>query len=337
MVVDANDDIYMTGKFIGNVDFDPNAGVNAIYQSRNAVFIIKLNNNGSLLWAKSIVKYSVPITISGAELYSNDMALDSNGNLYIVGFFRGIADFNPGVEVYDLTSVEYNRDAFILKLDNTGEFVWAKSFGSPYSEEINSIVIDGEDNVYTTGVFGESTDFNTDEGIFMLTPTDLRDIFIHKLNSDGSFMFANQIGGTRSEIPSSIDISSNSEIIMTGIFNFTVDFNFGEDGFELSSNGYDDVFVTKLNPTTLSIPENTLNENKIKLFPNPFVNKISIISHEIIRQISIYDLNGKLLKNVNPKDMASIDLNFNEKWKDGIYIIEIETDSYKTYKKLIKN
>lgn len=343
LIIDNQDNIHITGIFNGNVDFDPNAGVHEINHginqvTMNAVFILKLTNNGEFLWVKSILAYPPPISPAGGELYSKDMALDSNGNLYVVGFFRGTADFNPEVEVYELTSVNYNRDAYILKLDINGEFLWAKRFGNSM---IESIVIDGEDNVYTAGVFAGSINFNTDEGqdIFMLTSAgfDYLDIFIHKLNSDGSFMFANRIGGLRNDIPYSMDISSNSEIIMTGTFYYTVDFNPGEGVFELSSNGYTDIFVTKINSGTLSTPENILNENKIKFYPNPFINKINISSHEKIKHISIYDLNGKLLKHKKAINTTSIDININEKWSNGLYIIKIETDSYYTYQKIIKN
>ncbi|MCC6490953.1 MAG: hypothetical protein IT364_25925, partial [Candidatus Hydrogenedentes bacterium] len=59
---------------------------------------------------------------------------DSDGNVYITGFFEGTVDFDPGPGTANLSSEEYARSAFILKLDPAGDFAWVKQLVGGASE-----------------------------------------------------------------------------------------------------------------------------------------------------------------------------------------------------------
>jgi len=57
------------------------------------------------------------------------IAVDGIGNVYTTGdFSSGTADFDPGAGVYNLTSAGAG-DIFISKLDEDGNFAWAKGMG----------------------------------------------------------------------------------------------------------------------------------------------------------------------------------------------------------------
>ena len=61
--------------------------------------------------------------------------MDESGNVYTVGYFEGTADFDPGPGTFNLTPAG-DLDAFIVKLDSAGNFLWAGrmgSFGDPHS------------------------------------------------------------------------------------------------------------------------------------------------------------------------------------------------------------
>ena len=78
------------------------------------------------------------------------VALDSSGNVYTVGQFIGTADFDPGPDTFNLTSVG-SLDGFISKLDSDGNFVWAR--GAVVS--LRAVVLDGSGNVYIVGRSGD--------------------------------------------------------------------------------------------------------------------------------------------------------------------------------------
>jgi len=84
-VVDGNGNIYMTGGFVGTVDFDPGAGVaNLTAASQVDNFIAKYDSNGNLLW----VKHGDYLSDSG--IYCWKLALARNGDIVLVGDFDGM-------------------------------------------------------------------------------------------------------------------------------------------------------------------------------------------------------------------------------------------------------
>ena len=172
ILTDVGGNVYTTGFFDGTADFDPGIGVfNLISTGGLDSFISKLDANGNFIWAKSW----------GADV-SFSIAFDAIGNIYTTGYFQGTADFDPGAGVFNLTAIGI-YDVSISKLDAIGNFIWAKSMGGPSSANAgNSITIDASGNVYTTGSFENTVDFNPGAGVFNLTAVGSYDIFIHKMS-----------------------------------------------------------------------------------------------------------------------------------------------------------
>lgn len=104
---------------------------------------------------------------------------DQNNNVYTVGLFIGTVDFDPGIGVFNLTSVG-EKDAFICKLDPAGNFIWAKQYGDSASiDEKSALEIDPLGNLYITNSFLGTVDFDPGAGSFYLTSQGMdRDIFI---------------------------------------------------------------------------------------------------------------------------------------------------------------
>lgn len=245
LTLDRSGNICVTGNFWDKADFISGPG-NYFLTSAGAsdVFISKLRNNGDFVWAKQF---------SGANYNNgNHIATDAKGNIYIVGGFQGVTDFNPGSEVFSLTPKGY-KDAFVCKLDSNGSFVWAKQFGGEVQMmdqcEALGVTVDSMDNVYTTGcIYYGKADFDPGVGSSVLTSAGDFDIFISKLDSSGDFIWANRIGGTYRDMPGKIACERNGNIYLTGYFTGSVDFDPGTGVRTLStSNYYKDIFICKLN------------------------------------------------------------------------------------------
>ena len=241
IVVDSSGNVYTTGYFRNTADFDPGAGIFNLTTPGNTsdsdIFVSKLDINGDFVWAKSM---------GGAgddydEGYS--IAVDSSKNVYTTGFFVGTADFDPGVGIFNLISAE-GRDIFVSKLNVDGSFVWAKSIGgTDGNDEGSDIALDSYGNVYTTGYFRATGDFDPGVGVFNLTSAGLGDIFVSKLDTNGNFVWARNMGGTDGDEGKSIAVDSSGNVYTTGYFNGTADFDPGADTFNLTSAG---IFVSNL-------------------------------------------------------------------------------------------
>ena len=195
--------------------------------------------NLNLDWAKSIGG------ISRDEGYS--ITTDKLGNVYVTGFFEDSADFDPGTGTFNLYSNGI-WDIFIQKLDSTGNFIWAKSIGGTSRDLGASITTDELGNVYVTGFFEDTVDFDPGTGTFILTSNGGRDFFIQKLDASGNFVWAKSIGGSsQRNIAWSITSDASGDLYVTGEFGLIVDFDPSSQTFYLTATGMSsDVFILKL-------------------------------------------------------------------------------------------
>jgi len=243
MVIDDSGNIYISGCFGGTVDFDPGPDTfNLISGAAYDIFVLKLDGAGSFKWAKAMEG------TSGYGSCGESITLDSFNNIYTSGFFSSTVDFDPGPDEYNLTASEI-EEICIFKLDSSGNFVWAKAFEGSTIYSNTSIAIDfGRDaDVYTTGNFMGTVDFDPGAGIFNLTSNGAKDIFISKLDGSGNFVWAKSIGGSNYDAGFSIAIDpSNGNVYTTGGFADMVDFDPGVGIFNLTSNGAFDIFISKL-------------------------------------------------------------------------------------------
>ena len=209
MAIDHFSNLYITGNFSGTSDMNPGTGVsNITSQGNNDVFVQKLDSNGNFIWVRNF----------GSVLadYGNRLMVDLIGNVFIIGNFQGTVDFNPGISVYNLIS-NGGSDIFIQKLDSNGIFLWAKKFGSTSSSEFNkNCTLDSLSNIYITGFFSGTVDFDPGSGISNQTSNGTEDVFIQKLDSSGNFQWVNILGGSGYDKGLCITTSKNGGIYFGG-------------------------------------------------------------------------------------------------------------------------
>lgn len=224
IAVDSSDNIYITGTSLGTNVY----GANVTSGTNDDIFVAKLNSSGEVQWV-----YTAGGT--GRDR-GRKIALDSSGNIYVVGYYRSVVDFGGGNET---SNGEW--DAFLLKLNNSGTFQWVITFGDTLNDLGRDVVVDSNDNVYMLGDFRGTVTF---AGIGGLTATQA-DMFLLKVNSSGDSVWvytATSVSGNESARAVAIDSSDN--LYITGSFSGTM--NFG-DGNNVTGTYSHDLFIVKLN------------------------------------------------------------------------------------------
>ena len=223
---DAYGNIYLTGYFSGTASF---GSFNLVSNGTKDIFIAKMDSNGDWLW------------VENAGGCSDDsgygISTDAVGNVYVTGYFVDAVSFGS----FNLNSSGEN-DIFVAVLDSYGNWLRAVSvegnFHSPIGEIILSSDTDINGNVYITGTFLDTVIF----GSFNLTNSGEFDFFVAKMDSDGNWLWAENVIGVDHNFGRGINIDVDGNIYVTGSFRGTT--NFGS--FNLISNGIEDIFVAKI-------------------------------------------------------------------------------------------
>lgn len=127
-------------------------------------------------------------------------------------------------------------------------FEWGKQFGGDGDDVVRNMVVDNEGNTYITGYFWYTIVFSTEPNEISITSNGFSDIFLAKVNKDGDVVWAKNFGGNDNDYANGISLDAEGNILLTGAFQQTANFNPSGGGGVLTSNGVQDIFVLKLNP-----------------------------------------------------------------------------------------
>ena len=255
ITIDMEGNIYVTGFFRNTVDFNP--GVGMYYQSTFAagsqdIFICKLDSSGHFRWATCFGGNGYYDSIGNlypAVSVGYDIKTDAFGNVYSTGSYLGSIDFDPDAGINILTSLTV-PNIFISKLDTAGHFVWARSMGdNKLGDEAYAISLDDSGNVYTTGVFGDTADFDPGPATYQLISSGYNQAFVSKLDSSGHFVWAKNMGGHTINDQAAgrcIEVDVHGDILVGGHYKGGGDFDPGNGIITFASNGNYDMFLTKL-------------------------------------------------------------------------------------------
>lgn len=239
IALDNSGNIYLTGSFENTADFDPGPGIqNLTSNGVNDIFIAKYDNAGNYIYAKSFGG-------TGPD-HAYSLALDASSNIYVAGTFWATVDFDPGVAVQNVTSVG-GSDIFYARYDASGNYVYAKGIGGIANDVGLSIAVNASVNVFITGFFSVTADFDPDAGIHTLTAIGPGDIFLAKYDASGNYVFANAMNGTitSNNWANSIVLDGSGNIYLTGGFTGITDFDPGIGTQNLTSMAGHDTYFAK--------------------------------------------------------------------------------------------
>ena len=240
MQMDPAGNIIITGGFQGTVDFDPGPGVHTETSVGANSFILMLDNNGNFKWVHTF-----------APFYMNALAVDASGNIITAGSFGGTVDFDPGPGTFTLTAGLVYDDIYVLKLDNAGNFIWAKQLknqGTGYHQE-GDLETAPDNSIFLCGNFSTSLDFDPGTGTQVLTPAGGNDGYLLKLDAQGNFNWVKQLASPEEESIWKLAVDNAGNVYSTGTFMGSVDFDPGPGTFILTAAGtYHSAYILKLDP-----------------------------------------------------------------------------------------
>lgn len=327
LTLDLFNALYINGSYNGTVDFDPGTGIDS-YTSVGVQdgFITKLDTAGNYKWTKTLK--------SSNTCYGASITTDANGNLYSAGYYYPDADFDPGVATYSLTATGFG-EMFILKLDSIGSFLWAKTTQGGFSSFNTShvfaysLALDSQNSVYITGPFSGRVDFNTDAGSDSLDSYTGNSAYILKLNTNGNFQWAQTLG---SHNTNAIAIDNNDNMIVAGEFVSSGDFDPTAGTYMLTSNGGDDVFISKTGSSVINVREFTKN-TLLHIYPNPSHSNFTMVSKEKM-SLTIIDNIGQIVQFIDLNEangfQRTIQIN-----TSGIYYLNGVTEQSSVKQKII--
>ena len=238
MDIDIDDygNVYLVGVFNNKIDLDDSDEsklLDTLEADDRDTFIAKYDLQGNFIKA---------VAINGKGLSQGQaIKIDNDGNIYIAGFFDGKIKLDSTT-----LSSAGSYDCFLAKYNKDFSLVFAKRWGSSSSDKVNvgAIDIDKDNNVYVAGEFNGAVYL----GDYKITSKGGTDIFFAKFNNEGTPIFTKSIGGVLNDSATKIKIDNADNLLITGYFRDTVDFDASSSVYFLQPNSYgeaSDVFVAK--------------------------------------------------------------------------------------------
>ncbi|MFN0032893.1 MAG: T9SS type A sorting domain-containing protein [Flavobacteriales bacterium] len=241
IATDADGNLLVAGNFTGTAEFNVSGmqSVELTSAGGDDGFVAKLTGDGALLW----VKQMGGLTTDEAHA----VVADNTGSVYVTGRFQGTADFNANEnETFELTATGLGDDFFVMKLNASGEFLWATAAGGSGNDFSINLATDIQGNVYHTGYFSGAMDFDPGPNTTMLNGFGAFDIYVRKLDTNGAFVWAREIGSSGYDVGYDVCIDAAGNVCCTGRFEYTADFDAGSGTHELTSAGEQDIYLLKL-------------------------------------------------------------------------------------------
>ena len=223
IAVDGSGNVYVTGYFniMANFNTPSVTGSNELISAGDIdIFVAKYNTSGAIQWLR---RGGGTGTDEG-----NGIGVDGNGNVYVVGFFSGTANFNnPSASgSFELTSAG-DWDVFVVKFSSLGTRQWVRRGGGTGFDEGKDITVDSNGDFYITGFFVLTANFNTPwaSGSNELISAGSSDIFVIKYNTSGGLLWRQRGGGTQNDFGEAIVRRGITNVFVTGYYNGTINFN----------------------------------------------------------------------------------------------------------------
>ncbi|MBW2736660.1 MAG: hypothetical protein JRH20_30090 [Deltaproteobacteria bacterium] len=222
VVVDSSGSVTLTGYLFTTVDLG--GGIVTPKAGGTDLFITSFTVDGEHRWQKAVG--------GTTSEQARDVAVDTKGNVTVVGNMYGAADLGGGSE----TSFAGNADIFITSFTSDGVHRWQRALGGSSNDFAYGVAADNNGNITVTGYFTDMAEL----GSSVITSRGVSDIFVTHFTADGTHRWQKALGGTFSDVGTSLVVDGQGNITITGYFTDTAELG----GGSVTSQGLADIFVT---------------------------------------------------------------------------------------------
>lgn len=221
VALDPAGNVIVSGEYFGTVNF---GSTNATSVGGFDAFVVKYNNNGTLLWSRQFG--------AAQDDHGSRVATDAAGNIYLAGDFQLTVAFGTN----SLTSAG-GSDLYLVKLSPAGTVLWAQRAGGTGNDSQARVAVDASGNPVLSGAFQGTASFGTN----VLTSAGGNDGFVAKYDPNGNVLWVQSVGGSGNDQANEITVDSASNIFVAGEFSTASAFG----ATNLTSLGGTDAFIAK--------------------------------------------------------------------------------------------
>jgi gliding motility-associated-like protein len=206
-----------------------------------------MDTDGNWLWAEGIG--------SNKTDRANSIAVDVCDDIYICGEYRNPMVF-PGANASngsDTLSHKQKRDIFVAKMNNQGEWKWAKRARGPGTDKPYQMSVDANKQVFLGGTTKDTLVFSSSLSVAPQIAGDTTaSSWVAQLDgstSTGDWVWAKLAGADTDDDDRTGDICADGfgNVYAVGFYEDAANF----DGVVLNSLGRKDIFVWKMSMTTM--------------------------------------------------------------------------------------
>jgi hypothetical protein len=194
MTTDQQGNIYATGNLSVDVE-----------TVNTDVFVTKFNPSGIPVWRTIFTGTGNDVVV--------DIVSDEVSAVYIGGFTSS-ANYGSTDGAYQYTKSS-SYDAFIKKISFSGEILWATYYGGNGAEEFDGVAVDGDGNLYITGITG-STNLITGGSPYQAISRGQSDVFLAKFSPSGALLWHTYYGGAGDEAGGGVETDGAGNVYLIG-------------------------------------------------------------------------------------------------------------------------
>ncbi len=220
IALDSIGNIFLTGSVYLTADLDPGTPTVMYTDSTtgNDLIVYKFSPSGIMQWYKI---WPITTINPGQGCTINELELDHNGNLILVGDLFGDIDFDLGPDTASSWGNPSFPSSFLLKLDVNGNYLWDYTIdintnSSTYNGMTNC-AINNQNEIYVVGGFWGYINFFSPD-TFTLTSNGYIDNFILKIGATGTLQWAKSFGGAAYEYVSDIHFSNDGNLYLAAAY-----------------------------------------------------------------------------------------------------------------------
>ena len=203
-------------------------------------YVSKFDSDGNYQWARTWG--------AGYDDQSWGVVFTDNNNILVLTWFAQTVDFDPGPGVVYRSSKGDSHDIALSEFDKDGNFISVINWGGYGQERAYRVERDATGNILVPGSFSQNVDFDPGTGVYELVSNGDTDAFLLKLDPYGEFLWIQGWGGEGADGAIDVALDQKGNAGTSGYFSSSVDFNPGPAIDEHTSNGGEDIFLTKFGP-----------------------------------------------------------------------------------------